>query len=147
MGRHFMSSAISLSVTDTGDFLQIRNAANTVVEVHEIRAFQTSDVLIAPNGIEIRRGVGGAGGVAHTEWEYDTTDTNAVVVAVDQATTDVGTVDLELVFGWNALQEFVWLATPQQRIWMAESDHLGVALSNADTLTMGWFIHWEEWGV
>lgn len=147
MGRRYMSSAINLAVTDDGDFLQLRNGASTVVEIHEVRVFQTSDLALNPNGINFRRGVGGAGGATHTEWKYDVSSPDAGIAALDLATTDVGTVDLHLVFGWNLLQEFVWLATPQQRIWLAASDHFGVALSDDDTLTMGWFIHWEEWGI
>jgi hypothetical protein len=146
-GFIFTTAAAALAVTDTGDFLQLRGAAGAIVEILEIRVSQTSDTTLAMNAISIQRGTAGSGGAARSEYEYDTAGPTALVTAFSLATVDVGSVDLAVVAGWNILQEFVWLPTPEMQLHLAASDHLGISLLNADTLTVNAQVTWREIGV
>ncbi len=146
MGFTFVATTSGLSVTDTGDFLQLRNTTAVTCKIKEIRVWQTSDTTLAMNGIQISRGDSGAAGSDVTNHEWDIGGPAAVADAFSLATTDVTTLDLDIRCGWNILQEFVWLPTPEFQIHLAESDHLGVHLVGTDSLTMGWTIIWEEFG-
>lgn len=147
MGFTFVATTSGLSVTDTGDFLQLRSTTGVICEVLEIRCWQTSDTTLAMNGIQISRGASGAAGSDVTNHEWDIAGPGAVADAFSLATTDVDTLDLDIRCGWNILQEFVWLPTPEFQIHLAASDHLGVHLVNTDSLTMGWTIVWRETGI
>ena len=145
--RKFANGATGLTVTDTGDFLQLRNGTGQIARILEIRVLQTTEVVLVQNGIVITRGTTGAGGGPHTEYEYDVSGVTAGVVVVDKATTDVALGDWQQTFGWNAVNEFVWTPPPQHFLILKESDTLGVALRVADTITMGYSVAWEEKGV
>jgi hypothetical protein len=142
----FYTQANGLSVTDTGDFIQLRGAAGVRIEVLEIRVSQTSDTTIAMNTIRLHRGTGGAAGTGLTEREWDIAGAAPAATGFSLPTTDVGTLDLDVHCGWNILQEFVWLPTPEFPLVLAASDHLGVSLLAADTLTMNASILWAEYG-
>ncbi len=151
-GRMYAASDANLAITDTGDMFQLRNGASVVTLIKEIRVFQESDTALAMNALTITRGAGGTSGTALTEHEFDIADAAAGATAFsdDSASTaigvSVGTADWQVFFGWNILQEFVWLPTPETQLWLANSDHLGVALRVSDTLTCGFSIVWEEFG-
>ncbi len=145
--RKFASGATGLTVTDTGDFLQLRNGTGQLARILEIRVLQTSENDVVMNGIVMTRGTTGASGVPHTEWEYDVSGASAGVVVVGQADPDVSLGDWQETFGWNAINEFVWTPPPQHPLVLAESDRLGVALRVADTITVGYFVAWEETGI
>lgn len=141
----YQAGTNSIAVTDTGDFFQLRNGTNALVELKSIRVFQTSDTTLAMNAVNIIRGDTGAGGVAMVEHEYgNITGPTAVAAALSLATTDVTNADLSFWGGWNILQEFVWLPTPELQIELVRSDHLGLALAVADTLTIGVNVIWDE---
>lgn len=141
------ASARNLSVTDAGDFLQLRNASDQLVVIHEIRVFQEpATPTLVLNGVNIRRGINGAVGSSHSEWLIGKSGAAAGAAAFSLPTTDVDTADLDFFFGWNLLQEWVYLPTPETRIHLANSDHLGVALNADATATIGWLIIWEEYG-
>lgn len=144
----FQVSANNLSVTDNGDFIQLRMGSTTKAQILEIRVWQESDLTItAMHTLRIQRGAGGAVGSALTEREYDIAGAGPVATAFSLPTTDVGTLDFDLHAGWNILQEFVWLPTPELQLPLAASDHLGVSLRVNDTLTIGASITWVEFGV
>ncbi len=143
----FYAQGNNLAVTDTGDFLQLRGAAGVICIVKEIRVWQESDTALAMNTIRIQRGTGGAAGTGLTERENDIAGAAPLATAFSLPTTDVGTLDLDVHCGWNILQEFVWLPTPEFQIHLAASDHIGVSLRVADTLTIGASIWWTEMGV
>ncbi len=145
--RKFASGATGLAITDTGDFLQMRNGTGQIARILEIRALQTTENDIVHNAIVITRGTAGAGGTPHTEYEYEVSGATAGVVVVDQATTDVTLGDWQQTFGWNSINEFVWTPPPQYPLLLAESDTLGMALRVADTITVGYFVAWEETGI
>lgn len=141
--------ANSLSVSDAGDFLQLRNPGGVICLVKEIRVWQTSDTALAMNAVRFNRGAGGAAGASAppTAREMDIAGASAVATAHSLPTTDVSSLDLDVHVGWNILQEMVWLATPELEIHLAASDHLGISLLTADTLTIGASIFWQEIGV
>ena len=62
---------------------------------------------------------------------------------------NVGTLDMVKNFGWNVLQEFVWVPQPRYPLILLASDHLAVSLLNAPgvTLEMGVSMVWEEYGI
>jgi hypothetical protein len=144
MGVICNQSFTGLSVTDDGDFFQLRSVANVLIIIHEIRVYQTSDTTLAMNGIEFNRGTGGAAGNALTENKWNIGNPTVLGTAFSLATTDVGSIDLTMSLGWNILQEFLWLPTPQFRIELAAADHFGISLVNTDTLTIGGNVVWEE---
>jgi len=139
--------ANSLSVSDAGDFLQLRNPGGVICLVKEIRVWQTSDTALAMNAVRFNRGAGGAAGAALTERLMDVAVADAVATGHSLPTTDVSSLDLDVHVGWNILQEMVWLATPELEIHLAANDHLGISLLTADTLTIGASIFWQEIGV
>lgn len=146
-GRMYMASVAGLAITTTNDIIQLRNTTDRAVLIHAVHVSQTSELTISQmHVINLRRGVSGATGDALNEWENDVSDTDAGVTAVSEPGTNVDTSDWDGLFGWNILQEFVWLPTPEMRLWLAASDHFAVALLNADTLTMNATIFWEEFG-
>lgn len=147
MGRMYYAKGSAMAVTDTGDFLQLRNGAGVICRIHEIRVWQESDTTLAMNTVRIQRGVGGSAGTGTSEDEMDIVSPASAATAFTLPTTDVGTLDLTIQCGWNILQEFVWLPTPDIQIHLAASDELGLSLRVADTLTIGASIWWEEIGV
>lgn len=154
MGRLFMASGLDLSVTGTGDFMQMRNASDRKITIHELHIFQDQEFVFAKNTIRIRRGSNGAGGFDHTEWEYDVTGVASGVTVVQLATTPVDTFTWEKDNDWNILHPYTWLPTPPNeetgepgtQLVLAGGDHLGVSLATADTLNMGFFVSYEEMG-
>lgn len=142
----YQVQANTLSVTDTGDFIQLRNSTGVTCEILEVRVWQTSDTTLAMNAIRMRRGANGAAGTELTERELDVAGAAPVATAFSLPTTDVNSDDLDIHCGWNILQEFVWLPTPEFQIHLAASDHFGVSLLIADTLTIGANIIWRETG-
>ena len=146
MGSLMVVNALTLSVTDNGDFLQLRNTTNSLALIHEIRVSQTSTTTLAMNVIRITRGSGGAAGTALTEREYDTAGQTPVVAAFSLPTTDVGSADFIYAGGWNVLQEWVYLPPPEHRIPLKSSQHLSVSLLNSATFTIHCQAVWEEIG-
>lgn len=154
MGRRFMASGLDLSVTGTGDFLQLRNGSDLEITILELHIFQDADLNFAINRLRIRRGSNGAGGFDHTEWEYDVTGEASGVTVVQLATTPVDTFTWEKDEAWNILQPYTWLPTlpneetgePGLQLVLAGGDHLGVSLATADILNMGFFVAYEEIG-
>lgn len=144
MKRKYQTTASGLSVSDTGDFFQLRNAAAVVCYILEIRVWQTSDTDLAMNGIKFHRGASGAGGTGLTEYEWDVSGIAASATAFSLPTSDVSADDLDLRYGWNILQELVLLPPPNLSWRLAASDDMGLALVNADTLTVGCTVIWEE---
>lgn len=145
-GRVYMASASALAVVDGGDFFQLRNTTARSVLIHAVHVSQTSDLSItAMQFVNIRRGVGGLAGTGLDEWENDVSGVAAGATAFSLPTTDVGTADWDAFFGWNILQEFVWLPTPEMRLKLKASDHLGIAIIS-DTLTVNVTVFWEESG-
>jgi len=144
MGFIYQTTATNLSVTDTGDFVQLRNSSTLSVVIHEVRVWQESDTTLAMNTVRLHRGTGGAAGSAMTERELNQGGPAAVVTGFSLPTTDVGTLTGDMQSGWNILQEFLYLPIPEDRIILAASDHFGVSLRVADTLTIGCSVIWEE---
>ena len=143
--KYVTSTSGVTSLADTGDWFQLRNGASCIVEILEIRVFQHVETDIQLNGIRLARGVGGAAGTGLTEYDYDVNNPAPVATAFSLPTTDVGTLDLEIRCGWNILQEFVWLPTPEIQIILHASDHLGIAPIVADAIAgVGCSITWQE---
>ena len=142
----YYAMAHTLTVSDQGDFFQMRNTTGNRIEVLEIRVWQTSDTALAMNAIRIQRGVGGSGGNAVTERSWDAGGKSVAATCFDTCTGDVGTLDLDIHCGWNILQEFVWLPTPEFYLILQPSDHVGLSLLISDSLTMGASMLWQEFG-
>jgi len=138
--------ANTLAVTDTGDFIQIRNGSDTRIEVIEVRVWQTSDTALAMNAVRLHRGVSGAAGTGLTEREWDNQSGTLGVTGFSMPTTDVGTLSLDIHSGWNILQEWIWLPTPEMPLILMNNEMLGVSLLIADTLTIGVSITWQTYG-
>ena len=101
------------------------------------------------NAIRMRRGTTGTvGGGVVTEEKWDEGGLAvSAVEAVSLPTGDVATITLGYTRGWNILQEFVFLPTPEfPMILRGSAEKLGVSLLNNDTLTLGWGILWQEFG-
>jgi len=142
----YYQQATSLAVVDNGDFLQLRNTTAIRIEVLEIVVYQTSDVTLAMKALRFQRGVGGSGGTALTEREWDVAGQAPAGACFSLPTVDVGTLDLDVHRGWNILQEYVWLPTPAFPLILKPSDHLGISLRDNTTLTIGCGILWQEYG-
>ena len=139
------STSAVTSPADTGDWFQLRNGAAVTVEILEIQVFQHVETTLVMNALELRRGTGGAGGTGMTEDEWQTLGTTPLATAFSLPTTDVGTADLTLTYGWNILQPFVWLPTPEIYLHLKPSDHLGIAAVVADSIAgVGCNIIWRE---
>ena len=147
----YIARSPGFSVVDTGDMFQMRMPATRKATVLSIRMWQTSVVDLFMNLVRIRRGVGGAGGNAVVEQEYDTESAAPGAVVVDLPTTDVGTIDWEFNDGHNILQPFIWLPTPAEQLIVMPSDHIGVSWGTTNgmpfTSSAGFCIIWEEEGV
>ena len=147
----YIARDAGLSVTDTGDVFQLRMPSTRKATILSIRLWQTSITSLFMSNVRIRRGVGGAGGAAVTEQEYDTETAGPGGVVVSLPTTDVGTIDWEFTDGHNILQPFIWLPTPAEQLVVMASDHLGISWGTTNgmpfTSSAGFNIIWEEEGV
>lgn len=144
----YTSSAESMTITDATQFFQLRGATGATAEILEIRVFQTSDTSLAMNAIHFERGTAGAGGTTPTPDEWSPDGPAAIYVAAHTGPSgEVGTVDWNYRQGWNILQEFVWLPTPEIQIYLKQDDDLALSLVTADSLTMGYTITWIEFDV
>jgi len=143
-------NTIISNISAATQFFQLRgDTTGSAAEILEIIVFQTgATALDAMNGIHIERGTGGTTGAAQTEdeWMIDGPAANFAAADVGSAFgVQVGTVDWNYRRGWNFLQEFVWLPTPEVQIWLKESDDLALSLIISDTLTIGYSITWVEY--
>lgn len=144
----YSASASSLSVTDTGDFFQLRVTGNIRVLVREICVFQTSETTLASNAVHIVRGTSGeAGGTGLDEYEVDNVMPSAGATAFSLPTGDVATTTWEKVIPWNYLQEVVWFPSPQFPLVLVQDDNLGISLLNTDSITLGVNVSWQEYGL
>ena len=133
------------SAADATDVFALIGGTGAIAHILEIRIWQIALTAVTNEEIIIVRGTGGATGVGVTEYDYWAGDT-PILTAVSNPGTDVATgIDLEIRAGWNVLQPFVWLPTPQLQIPMKEDDDLGISfLSTTVYTTLGCQITWEE---
>ena len=146
-GFIYQTSAHNVSVSDNGDFFQLRNGATSIVKILEFRAWQISDTALAMAAIRLDRGTGGAGGNAMTEYEWDSGGPASSVTTFNLATTDANSAGQTLAYagGWNILQEFVFLPTPEFQLYLSPGTNLGASLEAADTLEIGFSCVWQEY--
>ena len=142
-------SGKALSVSSADDILQLRGAVTVNCLIHEIRLWQTSDTTLAMNSVRIRRGSSGATGtdLSADEDKYVVAGASQAASAFSLPGSNVGSPSFDLHCGWNILQEFVWLPTPEIRLALHGVDMLSVSLLNTATLTMGCSVTWEEFEV
>ena len=147
-GRIFQARtpAAGIAVTTQNDIIQMRNGTGETAEILAIQIFQTTETAIANamNGLRLNRGAGGATGGTMTVRKMFVGDAASGMTVVSAPGTSVGTLDLDELAGWNVLQPFVWLPTPDFQIFLAASDHFGISLEITDTLTVRGSIWWKE---
>ena len=150
MGRIYTSNIEDQdTLADNGDFGVLTNGSGVFMFIHEIRIQQRDSPTLAMETIRITRGTaGGTGGTNETTYNYDILNPTAGGVLARLPTVDVSGSDLQLLVGWNLLQEFVWLPTPQMRLHMAISDRIGIGKLGTTSIT-GFSVQctWEEFGV
>lgn len=142
-------TATGLTVSDTGDFFQLRAPTNRRGVITEIRVFQDGNTKVAMNSIRIVRGSAGfSGGTPLTQYRDDVVAGASSLDAYSLPTGDVTTFDLDIRRGWNILQEFVWMPTPSYQIMIGKSDAVGIRLLNtpASSLNIGFNVTFEAYG-
>jgi len=151
MGRIYYVQTNSIEVSDAGDFIQLRGGASRKCIIKEIKVWQDSATTLAMETVRIHRGTGaGNAGVALTVRSVDITSAAAVATSFRLPTADVSTLDLDIHDGWNILQAYVWLPTPEIEIEVTAGQDLGISILNGPGTTItkvGASIFWEEIGV
>lgn len=135
------------TLADLGDWGQLRNGASCIVEVLEIQVFQVIETTLDMNGIRLVVGTVGSGGTDESNDKYQTDGPAAIADFFTLPTVDVSTPILELFQGWNILQPFVWLPTPETQLILSPSQALGIRPVKADAITSGVGINiiWQEY--
>lgn len=139
----YSSSGSSMTFAASTDLFHLRGAVGVVCRIKEVRLFQVGSTTLAMTGVKFIRGTGaGAGASEFTDYKMNITD-SAPSATVNVPTGNVSSLDFNHHMGWNILQEFVWLATPELEIVVGATQDFAVQVFHAQTLG-GFTIFWEE---
>ena len=149
MGRIYTSNMEDQDTgADADDFAVWTNGSGVLSFVHEIRIHQRDSTTLAMETIKFTRGTaGGTGGTNETTYKYDIDDPAGGGVLARLPTVNVSGIDLQILLGWNLLQELIWLPTPRIQLHMNNNSRIGFGkLGTTDITGLSVQITWEEFG-
>ena len=147
--RIYSANATGVTVTTvSGDNTFVLLGGGNQYVIHEIRVWQTGTTTLTMEEIIIERGIGAAigNGTGVTEYENDVDDNVQNTMYVWGTTSVEPTpITFEIRGGWNMLQEWVWLPTPDIQLFCQGTDDIGISFESTTAHTnVGCQITWQE---
>ncbi len=113
----------------------------------ELTIFQVGTTTLTMEEVIIERGDTASGGTSQSVYSYNISDVATTgVYSNATAITEATTITWQARRGWNMLQEFVWLPTPEIQLPVEVGDDVQVILGSSTAHTgIGVNVVWEEY--
>jgi len=148
MGRKY-SVTLSAAVTASGDLIEIASPSDAITIIHSLEITQSTDTdSEALRGTLSRCTSSGSGGSTATPRPLEVGDPAYGGTVETQNGTPAGTLTLIHTFGWNVLNGYMWLPTPELRPVLSPSGMavFRIETAPADSVNLEITITFEEVG-